>query len=384
MEKAIKDAGEKATLRYDEEEFRLVAEGEAQHLFNLGNAYAEFCAAAEEERPKVVRRFVRSWFSRMKELPADFEDLSPDLLPGVRSRAYFELTRLDFQLKEMPPPDWPLQVLGEHFAVCLVYDFPEAIRQLQQSDLDGWKVDFATSLERACVNLAERSQEPFVEVGPGVWRSPWRDNHDAARIVLPDLLRQQPIEGDPVVMIPNRDTLLLTGSEDAKGLTLLAALAAKALDDPRSISGIALRWDGAQWAPFLPDSAHPASRQYQGMWVQTLGPDYTQQKELLNALHERTGDDVFVASYNAVQNNDTGRIRTYSVWSQGVDTLLPRTDTVCFVVVKGGEGEMAAEAPWDRVVEECGDLMTAQGWYPERYRVKKFPTKKQLALLAAE
>jgi hypothetical protein len=281
-------------------------------------------------------------------------------------------------------PEWPLQVLGEHFAVCLVYDFPEAIRQIQQDDLEGWKVDFGPALERARANLAERSQEPFEQVAPGVWRSPWRDNHDSARIVLPDLLGRHPVQGDLVVMIPNRDTVLLTGSEDFEGLSRLAALTREGLQAPRPLSGIALRWGDTGWTPFLPDLAHPAASQYQEMWVQTLGPDYAQQKELLDALHEKTGEDVFVASYSAVRNNDTGHIRTYCVWSQGVDSLLPRADTVYFVVVEGEEGNVIANAPWERVVEVCGDRMTAQGWYPERYRVQKFPTKKQLAELAAE
>ena len=31
-------------------------------------------------------------------------------------------------------------------------------------------------------------------------------------------------------------------------------------------------------------------------------------------------------------------------------------------------------APWEKVVEAAGDLMTPMGMYPERYRVEAFPS----------
>jgi hypothetical protein len=47
---------------------------------------------------------------------------------------------------------------------------------------------------------------------------PWQDNYDPARLLLLDKIRQPKIKGDPVILIPNRDSLLLTGSKDPKGL----------------------------------------------------------------------------------------------------------------------------------------------------------------------
>jgi len=42
-------------------------------------------------------------FATAKEMPKDFEDAKPDLLPVVRSRAYFEINNLELG-EEMPPP----------------------------------------------------------------------------------------------------------------------------------------------------------------------------------------------------------------------------------------------------------------------------------------
>jgi hypothetical protein len=381
---ALREAGETTGLRYEPESFRLVTEGEEEHILNLGNAYDEYCATSANDRQQVIRRFVRSWFSRHKELPSSLEDVGPDLLPAVRSRSYFELMTLELKAQAMPSPDLPLQVLGEHFAVCLVYDLPEAMRQIQHSDLSDWRIGFEEALDVAKANLAEISAEDFEPIAAGVWRSPWRDNHDASRVLLDDVIGRHDVTGDPVVMIPNRDTLLLTGAEDPAGLRDMAALAEQALHDPRPMSGVALRFADGTWTPFVPRPGHPAHEKILLLNVQSIGQDYHEQKELLDKLHEKSGDDLFVASFSAMQENETGLIRSYCVWSEGVDALLPRTDLVHFFVARGDDGSIVASAGWDRVQEVLGDLMEPQGAYPERYRVRTFPTQKQIEALGLD
>jgi hypothetical protein len=109
-----------------------------------------------------------------------------------------------------------------------------------------------------------------------------------------------------------------------------------------------------------------------------------EQKELLDTMHEKTGQDIFVASFSAMQHGETGEITSYSVWSKGADGLLPRTDLVHFYVAKGKEGEIEATADWDTVMRIAGDLMKPQGIYPERYRVKEFPSDEQLRRLGGD
>jgi hypothetical protein len=113
--------------------------------------------------------------------------------------------------------------------------------------------------------------------------------------------------------------------------------------------------------------------------------EYGDQGELLNSLHEKTGLDVFVASYSAIQKNDTGEIVSYSVWSKGVDTLLPRTDVIHFFVPnEESKGAVAATGDWDTVMRIVGHLMKPQGIYPERYRVSEFPTDAQLRQMSGK
>ena len=62
----------------------------------LSNAYKEYCAA-EENRGQVLKLWVQNWFAASKEMPEDFEDVKPDLLPVVRSRSNFEINNWKLQ-----------------------------------------------------------------------------------------------------------------------------------------------------------------------------------------------------------------------------------------------------------------------------------------------
>jgi hypothetical protein len=376
---AIRKAGEKDPVRYDPESFRLYREGEAKNEMNLANAYREYCAAPDEKKPVLFKNLVRTWFSHRREVPEDFEDVRQDLLPGVRNRAVYEIARLTVGSEEANF-NWPFRVLAESLGIGLVYDLPDSMMQVQQHTLDQWKTALEESLEVALENLRQISRDGLERAAEGVWVSAWRDNYDPSRMLLHDFIRQHEVAGDPVVMVPNRDTLLLAGSADENGLERLAALAEEAYEQPRSVSGMAFRLTGGgEWVPYLPGRGHPQYRRFKLLQVKTIGGDYAEQAEALKALHQKTGKDIFVASFSARQGKETGEVRSYCVWSEGVVSFLPRTDDIFFFRPKDGEGDIVATAPWDRARAVLGDLMKPVGLYPERYLVEEFPSDEQLA-----
>ena len=375
---AIKQAGETVAIRYDAEEFRLVVEGEEKRFFNLANIYQEYCTTPSAKRGQALRYYVRSWFANRKRIPATFEDAVFDLLPTVRNRCQFEITRLKAQVDGLPSLEWPHRVVADHLTVSLVYALPEALVQVQQQNRTAWGRSLEKTLDVACNNLRQISHGPWDNPCPGVWVSPWRDNHDASRLVLADLLQAHVVKGDHVAMVPNRDTLIVTGSEDEAGLAHLAMLAEKALGHGRPITGLVFHLDNGTWLPWLPESDHPLHDQFHLLQLRSFGRDYAAQKDLLDALHAKTRQNSWVASYSAVKNDETGKAHSYCVWSQGVETLLPQTEEVYFFVPKGEkEGSVVARASWDQVQQLLGHLLERQGGYPVRYRVKDFPTAEE-------
>jgi len=134
-----------------------------------------------------------------------------------------------------------------------------------------------------------------------------------------------------------------------------------------------------EWVPFLPGRSHPHHQKFKLLQVKTIGGGYGDQADALNALHEKTGKDIFVASFSALQKKETGEVRSYCVWSEGVVSFLPRTDDIFFFRPTGSEeGDVVATAPWGKAEAVLGDLMKPVGLYPERYLVEAFPSDEQL------
>jgi hypothetical protein len=378
--------GQTTPMRYDAEQF-LIERG-SEGFINLANLYHEYCQVPRRERAGVLQRFIQGCVGTTDfELPADFEDVHPDLLPVVRSRFYLESVGLQSRARGGEDFSVPQQLIGDHLALSLVYDLPQAMRSITQDDLDRWSVTLYEAVEAARRNLEQMGNVAFAslqsDAGDGVYFSATGDNYDASRLVMLDLIRKFQVRGDYIAMVPNRDTLVVTGSEDEAGLAVMIKAAEDSFDKPRPISTIALRLEGDAWETWLPERSSPQFAKFHELKVRTVGMEYNDQKELLDQIHEKTGADLFVASFNAVQRKDTGAIASYGIWAQDVVTLLPETDDV--ILLRGDPEanniELAAAGPWQKVRDVVGDLMQPLGVYPERYRVNKFPTAQQLAAI---
>ena len=129
--------------------------------------------------------------------------------------------------------------------------------------------------------------------------------------------------------------------------------------------------------PWLPDPEHSLYEEFRLLQIQSHGGDYSEQKELLDKLHEKNGEDVFVASFSGLQDKE-GHVLNYAVWPKGATTLLPLTDVVA--IMRNENEPLIAE--FDKVLATVGHLMEPLDMYPLRYRVKEFPSDEELAVLA--
>ena len=113
--------------------------------------------------------------------------------------------------------------LGDHLAVGLVYDLPESMVMLHRDQLKTWDVTFFEAFEIARANLADL-EASFGSMEDRLYISDTNDNFDASRVIMTEWIRQLQVKGAPVATVPNRDKLIVTGSEDAKGLRMMARL----------------------------------------------------------------------------------------------------------------------------------------------------------------
>lgn len=377
---SIQRAGETGAIHFDPEEYALTNPNKG--VLNLGNAYREYCSTPQDARQDVFDKWVRGWFVVGKPAPEDYEDVRHDLLPVVRGRAYFDLTELELVASGKSGLPCPYQPLGEHLAVGLVYDMREAMRSIQQEDLDAWGVTFYEAMEVAMDNLRQLPMQ-FIgpEKGSGVYLSANNDDYDASRLLLTDLIGRFNLDGDPIAMVPARNALMIAGADDVNALKDLLTLAEGAVQKQSYVvSTVALRLQGDDWEPWLPDSSHPLYNEFKRMHVELLADEYETQKALLAKLHEARGEDLFVAKFDGLQNKNTGNVTSCSVWGAGVATLLPQTDLIAFL---GRDGEPHI-FDWERAVEVVSSLMTSLDMYPPRFKVSDYPTEEQFAAMGEE
>lgn len=372
-------------LRYDKDEYRLilVENGREQGYMNLGNAFTEYSGMRPEERESCIRNIVRACFAHRKDAPEDFDDANPDLLPTLRNRTYFELTKLQALTEHGREWDFTYQEIGESLGLSLVYDLPEAMLVVTNDMLSKWGVSFYEALEVARHNLQQRPAQ-IGRIGDGLFVLTTGDSYDATRMVLLDMVRDLTVNGDPIAMVPSREYLLIAGSEDAQSLAAMADLAEKMFQQEHHLISLhAFRLDGDEWATWAPTPDHALHARFRELATRSLGTDYSEQKDLLEKLNEKRGCDEFVASFSGMQSKADGRLTSFCAWTEGIVSLLPRTDRIMFARLEREEAFGPVE--WARAVEVVGDLMTEMdGLYPPRFRVEAFPSDEQLRRMGAQ
>jgi hypothetical protein len=376
MIQAFREAGDKADLHFDPSENRIVrGDPDPPSTINLANMYQTFLREPRSRRAECVRSLARGILASTKGLPKDFDLVRADSRPRLWPRATFEQVRLKNILEggQVPPKALPSESIGEHLLLSLAYDWPQAVQSLDDANLTDWGVTFYEAMEVARQNLQE-STVAYGKMGAGFYSFMSGDTYDASRITLIQRTEGLEVNGKLVAMVPNRDSLFVTGSEDEAGLAMMAALAEKALEQPYSLSAVPVIFEYGAWQDWIPPEGHALHRTFKQMEVQWLGPLYHEQAQLLNAVHEKQGIDIFVSNYSAIEKKD-GELLTYCVWGKGVDALLPVTQRVVFMK---DEGTPAVFADWPRVMENFGDLMEQTEDYPRRYRVREFPDEKTI------
>ena len=373
-------AGDNRQLVFDAESFSLVPSDGGQGYISLANIYHEHCTLPRGERKANLKRLAGVFSgAETMDLPEDFEDAKPHLRPKIWARATFAMMKLRQQFEGGDIPDPPLYPLGSHLYSTLVFDTEHAMRTLTVEELDDWGVTYYEALEIACQNLDE-STLATARIGERFYSSATGDNYDSSRVLLTDRIRSFDVEGDHIAIVPQRDALFIAGSADETSLKILFELTEKtASEDVRPLSPLPLRLDDdGEWVDWIPPRNHTLRQKYDDLELNFLGSLYAEQKQLLDAMAEDMieEDPAFNASFSALEEKDTERLRSYCVWGRGVDSLLPRTQLILLV----GDDGMEAGGEWEHVASVVGDLLVKDDrYYPSRYRAREFPSEAQLA-----
>lgn len=374
VKKRLRSQGWTGNIRYDRKRFTLVL-GENAHQLMLDNTFSDWRRAPAGAKVQLVDRLAELAFKNEKAVSGD--EAQRRLMPALYSRAGFEAN----WLRGAPgvhsdPYDGAKQPFCDALLVLVALDSPNSFSYVDAGRLTEWGLPFDQALNIAVDNLRACSPCQFERMPGGFHKSAYCDGYDASRILLPHLLSQLELQGAPVAVAMTRDILLVTGSEDYPALHAMAAFVDSAMGTAtRPIAYLPITWRRGAWEPLDTGDSRYAKldllRVKQSLW------DYSEQKKLLDAQHERDGTDIFVATFEIVKDGD--QLRSYAVWTAGVDTLLPRAD---FIALYLGEnpGDTLVRS-WADFEAACGPIQAAAGYYPPRILVTGQPSREALEQL---
>lgn len=379
---ALRRAGISEPLSYDQANGRIVI-GDAQsgQSIFVVNFYREYLSLPRSARKQHLADRAKMLAARDVECPDDFETARENLRPKLWVRSALEKMRLRVQLDggdltRFNPPEYEV---GSHLVASLVYDLPDKMVSINSEQLDKWGITYYEALEVARENL-EQAPSSFAQIGDGFYAAMTGDNYDACRLLLPSLIERLEVNGDLIAMVPNRDSLLVCGSDDSQGLEIMLDLTAKALEEPRPMVPIPLRWDDGQWVDWQPPADHSLAARFKELAVRFLAQEYDDQKSLIEELDRREQRVRTIADYQLASRGDEEMLFSFATWSRSVPCLLPETDMLKF------ETEPNAQPiwlPWSRVWLELGDVFRPVDFYPRRYEVSEFPSDVLLKRMAS-
>ena len=373
------DAAGYEDLEFDADNFQ-IRSGSMVH--NLHNLYTEACEMWPWQRQAFLRQHALG-FAAVSQAgaPTTWGEVESRIYPVVRDRYYIEAVKMQ-STSGGRTLEVPYRHLTDRLCITLVIDHPTLVQLVTSSHIADWGVSFEDALKSAETNLSRSTEGRLARVSEGLYVSAWSDDYDVARLLLDDTFRGLELKGKPVVMAPNKNVLIVTGEEDLNGLQKAFALAERQLDAPHPVSAAPLVRQWPNLVPLELEASHPLYAAWRRLQVLDYLPIYAEQADQLQTM---LGDEVFVATYTATQDEGSGLVSSYCVWSNSVPSLLPQTErVVLFDPLKGKGDQVVGFFSWETLMQHCGHLLQATEQYPPRYRTVDFPDESTLSKLLEE
>ena len=346
------------------------------------NIFQDYQNLPLENQHDFIVGLVQMLLDKLSTDSMSYIDAAPLLMPRVRERFHFEALKIYLKDKGAvkDEAEIPYVLLNDHLGVGLTLYTKNAIRTISKQDLKDWKIDFNVALKKAMENLHNLSEDTlFTEVYSGVWVSSWHDSYDPSRLLFSEMIRALKVKGETIAFLPNRDTLIIVGSEDTKGLRKAIELVYKGRENHRVANCMPFILRGEKLEEFKPSKDHPLYEDLCYLAKLSSQDQYEEQSSLLTPALEN--DNTMVSEYEIITPQQ-GEPFSLSVLLDGFITYLPESDKIA--LANGDDLEQSEEAFNSRLVnfekfrEVCGHIMEQTDDYPRRYIIKKFPNENEL------
>lgn len=369
----IRAKGWTGDIRHDPGSFSIAL---GEDSISLLNGFLERAKMNRARRAEAVDELATLALISAEPPPATLDEVADKLLPVIRTRVHVGdmwLVRPAWEEVSRRRCHAPI---SDSLCAWAAVELGRGMRGVGDEDLDRWGVGFDEVLAIAVDNLRARSSPAKFEKDPrGFYTTRYRDHYDVSRLLLPDLLQTLPLDGDPVILAPERDTLVVAGSEDSDALDAMGAQLESVLGSmKRLISMEPLVYREGAWRPFgVTNASHALGR------LAMLGADlnHEQQRRLMAHEFAEAGRDAYAAELNLL---DAEEGATWSPIAFGKTALAPLADAYLLSSGEPGATLVRARTDFEAI---CGPFAREPDCWPERLVIDRAPTEEQWARLRA-
>jgi len=298
----------------------------------LGNIFLHVSNMPKKERIAALESFISATIAP-KEMSADETIASL----ALRVRTDFEL---DFRHRnvalrghESKPS---IRVSRGALEMEVVADGERTLSVPQPSNLAEIDVseDEAVRIAKASLQRAT-DEDQWEEIEETIWASTYQDDYDFVRLVAAEESAKYPFTDQPIVFAPSHSICLVTNSKSADVLSRMIDIGNEYSAEHRPFSQ--LLWtptEGTDWEVWQPSSSGELS---QVALLQQIRESSNRYEETQAYLERMLGEDVFVATYNGMEND--GELVSYCTYTVDLPSYLPRTDLVAVVDDERAEDE---------------------------------------------
>ncbi|MGA2052444.1 MAG: DUF1444 family protein [Opitutales bacterium] len=193
-------------------------DGEGSQVF-LYNAYDAY-----QRDPALAEAVFANYALALAQLGAVREDpVDPErIVPVIKDRLWMRetLARVRAHPKYQAGQEQVFEAYNDELVIFYAEDLPHGIRYLTNESLQKWGLAGESLRPLAVRNLRALLPEVQVLGSGGLYLIAAGGNYEASLLLFETFWRERKLEvqGDYVVALPARDTLLVTGSDDFEGL----------------------------------------------------------------------------------------------------------------------------------------------------------------------
>jgi len=218
--------------------------------YSLDNAFREY-----KLEPDSIGNVIKKYVDATEDLFALGEPVKIDrIVPIIKPLEYLQSIK---PLQDENPGEKGFDPLYEKYNSLLIITYAEdkknSFHYLRKEDFSAMQINMDSLNSLAMQNLMNIIPDIKISGDKGLYMVTLNGDYEVSLILLKHIWTKEnfDVDGDFVIAIPNRDVLIVTGSNDKKGISKLKEIAADSYKNGSyNISENLFKWNGKQFQPF--------------------------------------------------------------------------------------------------------------------------------------